>query len=174
MPEQGVSSQGHSLRCRPPPHPSVLSDTQHSGCLGPAAPRGRATQLLPAMLPLTPLEKGSMGLGCTREGVIPGRGKSFIQPLAEAPNVLDRRGHCKNPRHPVTSQLSWEHWQDTPCLPPSCPQAMRSMLGILAQGWGASPCSSLWSRSGAAPNPHLGGRGRRGGRQPKGVDKEAG
>lgn len=182
MPEQGVSSQGPSLRCHSPPHPSCRRGTRQlplhpralppAGCPGPPAPWGRATQFLPATLHLTALEKGSMGLGRTREGVIPARGKSFIQPLAEGTYCPGQEGTlCKNPRHPVTSWLSREPWQDIPCLPPSCPQAMVPMLGILAQGGEASPCSSPWSRSGVAPNPHLGGRG---GGQPKDVDKQAG
>lgn len=178
-----MSCQGPSLRCRPPPHPSGHGGSRQlllhpwalppAGCPGPPAPQGRATQLLPATLHLTPQQKGSMGPGRTREGVIPAGGKSFIQPLAEGAYSPGQHGTlCKNPRHPATSRLSQEPWQDNPCLPPSCPQAMVPMVGILAQGAGASPCSSPRSRLGATPNPHLGGRG--GGGKPKGVDKQTG
>ena len=130
MPEQGVNFQGPSLRCRPPPHPSGRRGTRQlpphpwvlppAGCPGPPALRGRATQLPPAVLHLTPLEKGSMGLGRTRKGVIPARGKSFIQPLAEGTYCPGQEGTPrKKPQHP--SRLFREPWQDTPCLPPLCP-----------------------------------------------------
>lgn len=157
---------------RHPPAPAVSLGSPTCRVPRTTSPVGQSHPVPASHAPSGALEKGSMGLGRTREGVIPARGKSFIQPLAEGTYCPGQEGTlCENPGHPVTSWLSWEPWQDIPCLPPSCPQVMVPMLGILAQGGEASPCSSPWSRSGVAPNPHLGGRG---GGQPKDVDKQAG